>query len=159
MNFTSGQICRVLGLSKETFRHWKSVLPPYSDRKGRSACFSPGDLLATAVIHRLTDNCAARVGKLDKLSIKIFDICNDIAWAALEGQMLVVDVKQETCRVQRNIEANDFYNIAIVCPFGPLIRQLQIDLLHSQPGNKQGNLFFPPNPISTKVRIAKVVKR
>jgi hypothetical protein len=73
----------VLGLSPDTFRHWKHALPPLGGRNGYTPCFSPGDLLAMALIRTLTEDLGIRVGKLDELSTQLFEQCSE-PWAILE---------------------------------------------------------------------------
>jgi hypothetical protein len=102
LHFTPGQLRATVGLSVETFRHWKRVLPPFGARKGSSSRFSIGDLLAASVLCRLTDGCGVRVGHLTEISRRIVSLANSSSWAALEGKTLVIDLSNETCRIARD---------------------------------------------------------
>src|SRR5580700_47480 len=44
LHFTPGQLRETVGLSVETFRHWKRVLPPFFERAGRTPRYLIGDL-------------------------------------------------------------------------------------------------------------------
>ena len=77
MRYTPGQLRDAVGLSKEAFRHWKRVLPGFPRAKSQGPVFSPGDVLALAVVRRLTDRCGIRVGQLRVVSRSIFDVCNE----------------------------------------------------------------------------------
>ena len=147
MHFTPGQLRSTVGLSKETFRHWKRVLPAYSNRKGHSPSFSPGDVLASAILRRMTESCGVRIGHLAEVSTTIFDICNTNAWAALENRVLMVDVSDGDCRVLRGPADILTDSTIIVCPLTPVIQALQTDLLRSKSVRDQGQLYFPPTQI------------
>jgi hypothetical protein len=64
MQFTPGQLRETVGISVETFRHWKRVLPPFAHRKRYVPCFTIGDLLAGRILRSLTEGCGVRVGHL-----------------------------------------------------------------------------------------------
>lgn len=148
MHFTPGQLRSTVGLSKETFRHWKRVLPAFSNRKGHSPSFSSGDVLASAIIRSITESCGARIGHLAEISTAIFDVCNTTTWAALEGRVLVVDFSNGDCSILQNPISIPLNSIVVVCPLSPIIQQLQTELLPSETSPKQGTLFFPPTQIS-----------
>jgi hypothetical protein len=64
VQYTPQQVRETVGLSLETYRHWKRVLPPFATKSGRGPCFSIGDLMAASIIHRLTEKAGVRVGHL-----------------------------------------------------------------------------------------------
>jgi len=111
----------MLGISVETFRHWKRVLPPFAKRKRYTSRFSAGDLLAAGVLCRLTAQCGIRVGLLPEISQATVEICNASSWASLEGKTLVVDVDQRTCRIVDGTRQLTGQNVIIVCPLSPII--------------------------------------
>ena len=90
MKYTPAQAQETLSLSPATFRHWKTALPPLSGRNGYSPCFTPGDLLAMAVVKTLTEDIGIRVGNLRGLAIELFGHCSQ-PWAGLERAVLVID--------------------------------------------------------------------
>jgi hypothetical protein len=142
--FTPGQLRNTVGLSVETFRHWKRVLPPFIDRRGRAPRFSIGDLLAASILRRLTDQCRVRVGHLTEISKEIVNLCNSISWAALENRSLIVDLINGACRIakdQRDIETAD---LAVLCSLNPIMAELRDALLRSQKSPMQAHLVFPP---------------
>jgi hypothetical protein len=143
VEFTPGQLREIVGLSVETFRHWKRVLPPFANRRGYAPCFSVGDLLAASILRRLTDNCGVRVGHLKNVSIEISHFCNTSSWPAMEGRILVVDISDGTCRMVRNGSASG-QDIAILCPLDPILTELRDELLQSKPLAAQSQLMFPP---------------
>ncbi len=99
MQFSQAQIRETLGMSVETLRHWKRVLPPFAERKK----YTLGDLLAAGILHRLTEQCGVRAGCLSTISKSVVEICNANAWAALNDKTLVIDVQNGTCSLVRDV--------------------------------------------------------
>jgi hypothetical protein len=147
LDFTPGQLREIVGLSIETYRHWKRVLPPFVNRRGHSPSFSIGDLLAASVLRRLSQNCGVRVSNLGKISTEINNVCNSSPWAALEGQTLVVDIPGGTCRTVKSQWDGISDDVSILCPFDPILAELRDALLRSQPSTEQSELMFPPTGI------------
>lgn len=121
MEFSQTQLRSTLGISVETFRHWKRVLPPFAQRKRYSSRFSIDDLLAAGILRRLTDQCGIRVGLLPEISQAAVEICNANSWVTLEGKTLLVDIQQRTCRIIEATQEPTGQNLVIVCPLSPII--------------------------------------
>lgn len=151
MQFTPGQLRAIVGLSRETFRHWKRVLPVYANRKGRSPRFSPGDVLASAIIRCISEKCGVRISHLAEASAVIFDVCNKNAWALLEDCVLVLNASSADCGVFRKAADLPMDRASIVCPFAPVIHELQAELLRSQPISDQKQFYFPPTAVGRRV--------
>lgn len=143
MQFTPGQLREMVGISVETFRHWKRVLPPFANSRRHAPCFSVGDLLAGGVVRRLTEGCGIRVGHLAGLSTEIARVCNSTAWAALERKALLIDLPGGTCRLASGTAKNESSDILLICEMAPVMRQLRETMLRSQ-GSDQRALLFPP---------------
>lgn len=148
MQFTPGQLRSAVRLSKETFRHWKRVLPAFSSRKGHTPCFTSGDVLASAIIRSMTENCGVRVGHLADISKEIFDICNSQAWAALVDMVLVVDFVKGECQLLQGSNGIPLDSTLIVCALDPIIEQLRRELLPSESSNRRGHLYLPPTEVA-----------
>lgn len=144
MQFSQGQLREVLGISVETFRHWKRVLPPFAHRKPYTPGYSMGDVLAAGVLHRLTDRCGVRAGHLAEISKTVVNICNTDAWASLESRALVIDVQGNNCRLVRNPNKVDARDVVIVCPLHQIMQVIQSGLARSQPIPVQRHFPFPP---------------
>lgn len=144
MQFNQAQLRNAIGISVETFRHWKRVLPPFSARKK----YSVGDLLAAGVLRRLTDRCGVRAGYLSEISEAIVDICNAEAWASLQGKTLVIDVQRKTCALVKRARALPFQDVVVVCPLESIIVHIQKELSRDEATVAQHILHFPPVGIS-----------
>jgi len=129
--YTPGQLRDTVGLSKEAFRHWKRVVPAFANGRGHAPSFSPGDVLASAVLRRLTDTMGVRIGYLSGIAPAIFQLCNSSGWEGLRGKRLLIDLQQESCVAVNNPQLPDA-DLIVVCALGPLIQSLQSDLVNGQ---------------------------
>ena len=143
MRFSQAQIRNALGISVETFRHWKRVLPPLAEQKKYSA----GDLLAAAVFQGLTEQCGIRVGYLSEIAATIFITCNASAWASLQTKMLIVDLKAKNCVLLKKGRGISFDNVVVVFPLAGIIARIQ-DVLSTYPDGAQHHLHLPPVLVS-----------
>ena len=142
MHYTPGQLRDTVGLSKEAFRHWKRVLPAFSAGRGHAPSFSAGDVLAAAVLRRLTETCGVRIGHLTDVATRIFDICNQTSWDVLADRILVLDLSEHDCLIVTKSDDIPINNAVVVCPLGPLITALQDNLLRS-PRSSARKLLAP----------------
>lgn len=143
MQYSLSQLRETVGLSVETYRHWRRVLPPLAGKGGRAPCFSIGDLVAASVLHRLTEIAGVRVGHLVDMSTSIFRICNASPWASLVSKTLVIDLERRTCAVDSRaiVEGAD---IALHCRLDPVLAHLRGALLRDRPDELQADLLLPP---------------
>lgn len=152
MNFTPGQAQEILGLSRATFRHWKGTLPPLAGRNGYGPCFTPGDLLALAVVKVMTDDIGIGVSHLYGIAARLFEHCQRGSWANPERSTLVIEL--ERGRVNSFLEAQPISPdaIAIVLPWRPIIAALRERLLMEKVEPPQGTLKFPPAVVADERR-------
>ena len=152
MQFTPGQFREIVGISVETFRHWKRVLPSFNKRKRYVSAFGVGDLLAGKILRQLTEGCGIRVGHLAVLSDKLLHLCNTTAWASLERATLLIDLVKATCRLS---DANDDSlpgGLVLYCNLRPFIEELRAALLQSHSIPAQPQLHFPPVAVESPRR-------
>jgi hypothetical protein len=152
LHFTPGQFRDTVGLSVETFRHWKRVLSPFSDRRGRAPRFSIGDLLAASILRRLTDHCGVRVGHLAQIAPEIVGLCNSVSWAALEDRALIIDLANGACRLAKHRGDVGAVEIAFLCSLNPIMLELRDALRRSHPTADQRSLFLPPVEVESETR-------
>lgn len=152
VQYTQAQVRETVGLSLETYRHWKRVLPSLATKGGRAARFSVGDLMAATILHRLTDTAGVRVGHLRDVSAAIFEICNTSPWAALVGTTLSLNLEQRTCSVERAPKSHQDSNLVLSCRLDPILGQLRDALLRGQSGQTQAELLLPPVRMTTARR-------
>jgi hypothetical protein len=155
LKLTPGQLREVLGLSADTFRHWRKALSPLTDRNGYSPCFAPGDLLAVAVIKTLVERVGVRVGALRQIAGPLFQACNASPWSSFERSTLVLDVSECQLTFVAERERLQAAHAAIVLPCGPIIAQLREALLAGQEFEPQQLLRFPPAAVAGQRRAGK----
>lgn len=130
MRYTPGQLRDTVGLSKEAFRHWKRIVPAFANSRGHAPTFSSGDVLASAVLRRLTDLMGVRIGSLAEVTPQIFQICNASPWEELQKKSLFIDLLKCSC-VTVNDPEFPRGELVVVCALAPLIEALQLELLNS----------------------------
>ena len=153
MQFTPGQLRETVGISVETFRHWKRVLPPFANRQRYVPSFTIGDLLAGRILRCLTEGCGVRVGHLTKVSKEIVRVCNMAPWASLEEKVLVVDLVKGICRISDDYVRGGSTDIVLLCVMKPIMNDLHDALLRLLPSADQHNLLFPPVEVERDARV------
>lgn len=145
LQFTPGQLRSTVGLSKETFRHWKRVIPAFSNRRGHSPTFTPGDVLASAILRGLTNSCGIRIGRLSEAVAKIFDACNRLSWVALSDHVLVVNLPSGSCNIVPKATAMPTDRTAIIYPLASVIEDVKAELLYTGQWSAQPHLSLAPD--------------
>ena len=145
MKFTPLQVREIVGISQETLRHWRKVIPELKGRNGYSPCFTAGDVLALKVINEIVDTLQVRVQALAPLATNLFNICRGIHWPRLENQCLVIRFPEtliETCR-RDNICSDEKTSAMVVVPLNQHISAIR-DRLTGAENQPQCDLPFPP---------------
>jgi hypothetical protein len=148
MNLTLGQVQGALGLSRDTYRHWKTVLQPLALRKGHRACFSHGDLLALAIVKSLTDKIGVPVSNLDSVARTLFEQCGQQPWARFERLAAVVFPEDWNLSFAPEGQIPPMTRTAIIVPCGPIISLLRGALMLEQPEEAQAALRFPLSAVT-----------
>jgi hypothetical protein len=149
MKLTPGQLQEILQLSPATFRHWKSALAPLGGRRGYTPCFSPGDLLAMALVKTLTEDVGIRVGNLRWLAADLFAHCSQ-PWAGLERSTLIVEPLMQHVTLGSETQPHGLERLAIIIPLRPIIAALRERLLLERSDTQQAPLRFPPTAVAAQ---------
>ena len=150
MLFTPGQLRQLLALPQETFRHWKKAIPSLSHRNGYKPCFSPGDLLALALIKTLVDDGGVRVAALSEIAPQVFELCNRHGWTHLERCTMSIELANKKVFVSTKAGFMRPNNTAFVLVCEPTIQTLRSRLLAEKEGESQRRLGFPPVSIAMR---------
>lgn len=150
MHYTPGQLRETVGLSKEAFRHWKRVVPAFTNGRGHAPSFSSGDILATAVLLQLTDIIGVRIGHLSEIAPAIFHVCNASSWDALKNKSLVINLQERSC-VAVDDQSIPGGELIVVCALAPLVRMLHFGLLNSNAQSRPN----APYPVAVGNRVRK----
>ena len=142
MQYSPGQLRKAVGLTTEAYRHWKTVLPSLSSFNGHSAKFLMGDILAIALLKRLTDICSIKIGNLSGISEALFDLCHSVSLDELEPLILLIDLKNNTCSTSRLLDNKIRQEVLIAIPLGVVIAELRADIIEEKNEAAQGQLMF-----------------
>lgn len=141
MRFVPAQAKEAIGISEETFRHWRQALAPLKGKRGYGPCFSPGDLLSLKVVAQL-HALGIQVRHIAPHAEALFLSCSQVAWFGLEDKTIVFDgVSIELTSVASDSKPDT--RSRIVVPLRPLISELR-KCLSLEEAHPQSDLVFPP---------------
>ena len=149
VRYTPSQLRDAVGITKETFRHWKASLPPLQGGAGHGPRFTGGDILAVLVVKLLTTDFAIRVGAISDIARPLFETCNAEPWPALERGKLIIDLPASELQFKRETEPNPFRRPAMVIPLLPSILRLRSALFTEHNFGTQESLPFPSTPTTS----------
>ncbi|WP_156334132.1 MULTISPECIES: hypothetical protein [unclassified Shinella] len=141
--FTPGQIMAALSLSKQQWRTYRQALPSLNAEGRRSACFSAGDLLATAVVQFATASLQMPVSGFSSVAGELFEVCGAYPWIRLERSHLALIVDDGRVVLLDLDQRLPACGLAIVIQLQPLVDSLRERLLATA-SNPQQSLAFPP---------------
>lgn len=141
MRFVPTQAKEAVGISEETFRHWRKALAPLKGKRGYCPCFSPGDLLSLKVVAQL-HALGIQVRHIAPHANALFLSCSQVAWFGLEDKAIVFDGESIELTSVAADPKWDMHS-RIVVPLGPLICELRRCLSLEEP-HPQSDLVFPP---------------
>jgi hypothetical protein len=142
--FTPGQLMAALSLSKQQWRTYRRALPRLNADAGRSACFSAGDLLATAVAQSASVALQMPVSALSPVADGLFEVCSAHPWIRLERASLVLILDEgRVALLDSDKRAAPVCALALMIDLKPLVADLRERLLAAG-SNAQRELAFPP---------------
>lgn len=141
--YTAGQLREALGLPKETFRYWKKAFPVLAGSRDQRPRFAPSDLLATALVKRLTETFGIPVAKLAPVADQLFSLCRDHAWPQLERMAAVFHLDKNEVRFEPEDRTLTVAEVALVLPLRPVVDALRAQL-HQAEFDAQSSFAFPP---------------
>lgn len=94
MRYTPAQILDITQMSRETLRYWRNVLPPLGEKKGKTARYSAGDLLALLIIKEMVTAFDMNIAVIAPVSQQIFTTCQGIKWHQSSDKQLSIDIKE-----------------------------------------------------------------
>jgi hypothetical protein len=143
VHYTPGQLRSVARIAPETYRHWKKTLSPLRRDRGHSPCFTPGDLVAVAVVRTLSGELGMRVSLLTAIADPLFELCNSAPWPTLERGKLLIDLPQGRVEYRPELPEKPIDGLTIVIPLRPIVMQLRDQLLTANESPEQQTLLFP----------------
>lgn len=127
-------------------------MPPLNGRNGYRPCFTPGDLVAMAIIKSLVDDAGVKIGALADVAPEIFDSCNRLPWATVERSILVVELVPRRATFSSDLSTSRVPGTALVVSCGRIVANLRSRLLAESTSEPQQRLGFPPVPVARERR-------
>lgn len=151
MRYTQGQVRGLISISVDDFKTWRKVIPALAAHKGHGPTFTPGDVVALAIVAELVGDFGIRVGTIAARLDRLFTDCHGRSWLALESCLVLLkaDEVQLTAAIAPQRELNEQSTIAIPC--APIVARLQSALTDSGSDTAQGYLHFPPTSLTGPV--------
>lgn len=150
MRYTQGQIRELLSISVDAFRTWRDAIPGLVVHKGHAPSFTPGDVVAMAVVGELVRDFGVRVGTLGARFDQLFRECRDRTWLSLERCVVIIEadgIRLVDTATEHRLAPNAS---TINVPCAPIVAHLRAALTVSEVEQVQGYLQFPPTVVSTQ---------
>lgn len=149
MRYTQGQIRELLSISVDAFRTWRDAIPRLVAHKGHAPSFTPGDVVAMAIVGELVRDFGVRVGTVGDRFDQLFRECRDKSWLSLERCVAIIEA--DGIRLVDSATAHHPNASTINVPCAPIVARLRSALTASDVEQAQGYLQFPPTVVSTQV--------
>lgn len=152
MRYTQGQVRDLLQVPVETLRRWREGLPALAQHRGHGPTFSPGDVVALAIVSDLVSLYGLRVKSLSGRLDQLFELCHGCSWLTLE--MCILLIKPDHIRLipvagHRLDEAD---GTVLIIPVRPIVEKLRTKLVASEVDEPQPRLSFPPTALAGSSR-------
>lgn len=147
MRFTQGQVRGLNSVSVDEFKTWRKVIPALAAHKGHGPTFTPGDVVAVAIVAEFVRDFGIRIGTVADQLDDLFKVCHGRSWLSLESCIVLVDavgIHLVDTDSPRRL-APEATTIAVPC--APIVARLQSTLASTEAEASQGYLHFPPTPI------------
>lgn len=148
MRYTQGQFRELLSVPVETFRAWRSALPALARHKGHGPTFTPGDLVAVALVSELVQVFGVRIGSVANRLNPPLEACHGLSWPVLEECWLVLDAEGGRLVQADEVALRPAGRGSFVIGCASIVERLRSGLAAAEVEVAQGSLPFPPAVIS-----------
>ena len=147
MRFTQSQIRELLSISVDALRTWRDAIPALAAHKGHAPSFTPGDVVAMAIVAELVRDFGVRVGTVGGRFDQLFKECHGKTWLSLETSVALIEADSIRL-VDAGTSTRPSLDTSTLCvPCGPIVSRLQSALTATEADLAQGYLQFPPTAI------------
>lgn len=152
MRFTQSQIRELLSISVDALRTWRDAIPALAKHKGHAPTFTPGDVVAMAIVAELVRDFGIRVGTIGERLDKLFGECRGKSWLALEACVALIEADNIRL-VDAGAPSRPLPDTSILCvPCAPIVSRLRSALTATEGEMTQGFLQFPPTAIGPQAK-------
>jgi hypothetical protein len=147
MRFTQSQIRELLSISVDALRTWRDAIPALAAHKGHAPSFTPGDVVAMAIVAELVKDFGIRIGAVGSRFDQLFRECHGKSWLSLETCVAMIEANNIRL-VDAGTTARLSPDTSALCvPCGPIVSRLRSALTATETDLAQGYLHFPPTSI------------
>lgn len=148
MRYTQSQIRGLVSISVDDLKTWRKAIPALASHKGHAPTFTPGDVVAMAVVAELVHDFGLRIGTLAGRLDSLFKLCHGRSWLSLENCSVLIGTS--TIRlIDAGAPIGRVHEMTtIVVPCAPIVTRLQSILASTEAETAQGYLHFPPTGIA-----------
>jgi hypothetical protein len=144
MRYTQSQIRELLSISVDALRTWRDAIPALAEHKGHAPSFTPGDVVAMAIVAEMVRDFGVRVGTIGGRFDQLFRECCGKSWVSLETCVALIEADSIRL-VAAGKSTRPSADASTLCvPCGPIVSRLQSALAASETDLAQGYLQFPP---------------
>lgn len=147
IQFTQEQARTLIEVSPGDLRHWRQVVPYLSEKAGKSARFSFGDLVVLGAAARLNRDFGVRIKALGPGIDSLFRQMAERHSARVDG--LFASISASGAALLRSSEAvsRKFDRPSLVVPLDPIAAEIKSKVLPVSAGQEQSALPFAPQII------------
>jgi hypothetical protein len=144
MRYTPSQLRDIVGISQETLRHWRATLAPLQGVRGHGPSFKPGQVLATAAVKAVVEECGVSVRSLTGVASALFEVCEHPDWEVFSRGRLVLQLQLGSVLLLSENEPLPSESILILISLAPIVSRLRRKLLNMTQEEDQVALNFAP---------------
>jgi hypothetical protein len=151
IQYTQDQMRTLTGVSVETLRHWRKVVPYLASKSGKAARFTFTDLLGLGVTNELVSSLGVHIATVNVGVDGLFRLLSTSSALALNGSAAFVTPTSATLSYFSAVGIGPApAQPTLVIPLDPLIARLQQHMLPIVPAPSQAALPFPPKAVRSR---------
>jgi hypothetical protein len=140
--YTPGQIMAALSISKQQWRTYRQALPRLNADGGRSACFSAGELLATAVVRTACETLQMPVSRFTSVANSLYEVCESYPWIRLERSYIALLLDEGRANLL-DLEQLPACELAIIIHLQSVVAGLRESFLTPRNSSQHELAFLP----------------
>lgn len=145
IQFTQEQARRLVGISSETLRHWRTVTPYLRFKKGKAARFGFTDLVGLCAMRVLVGGFGVQVARMAPEFDALFRELGSVPIAELERLVVVLQSRKAVLIPAARKVSVDHGAIVVAC--GPIVEALRESILPVGSSPAQRPLPLPPRAV------------
>ncbi|GGN46467.1 hypothetical protein GCM10011349_13690 [Novosphingobium indicum] len=150
MLYTQSQIRELLSISVDALRTWRDAIPALTAHKGHAPSFTPGDVVAMAIIAELIKDFGMRVGTVGDRFDQLLNECHGRSWLSLEACAVLIGAESISLVDAGAPSRPSPDSSTLYVPCRQIVSRLRSALTANEAELAQGYLQFPPTAIGSQ---------